>query len=58
LKLFDPEALPFDPAEPEYSEDSDGAEEERQDSLVGRAASILADVKALATRAKRRPTGA
>jgi phospholipase D1/2 len=28
MKVIDPEALPFDPAEPEYSDDSDGAEEE------------------------------
>jgi hypothetical protein len=27
--VIDPEALPFDPADPEYSDDSDGAEEEQ-----------------------------
>ena len=29
MQLIDPEVLPFDPAEPKYSDDSDGAEEER-----------------------------
>jgi phospholipase D1/2 len=29
MKVIDPEALPFDPADPEYSDDSDGAEEEQ-----------------------------
>jgi phospholipase D1/2 len=29
LSVIDPAKLPFDPAEPEYDEDSDGAEEER-----------------------------
>jgi phospholipase D1/2 len=32
MHLIDPEALPFDPAEPEYDEDSDGAAEERNHS--------------------------
>jgi len=57
LKLFDPEALPFDPAEPEYSEDSDGAEEERQpQGFMARVSSLRDEVKAFATRARRRPT--
>jgi phospholipase D1/2 len=32
MKLIDPEALPFDPAEPDYSAGSEGLEEEQQQS--------------------------
>lgn len=32
MRVIDPERLPFDPAEPEYDENSEGAEEERDHS--------------------------
>ncbi|HTV18833.1 MAG TPA: phospholipase D-like domain-containing protein [Polyangiaceae bacterium] len=50
LKVFNPELLPFDPAQPEYDEDSDGAEEERhpQQGFTARVASLGNDVKAVA----------
>jgi phospholipase D1/2 len=44
LHVIDAEKLPFDPAEPEYDEDSDGAQEERQHSS-GRFATGIAALR-------------
>jgi hypothetical protein len=50
MKLVDPASLPFDPAEPEYDEDSAGSEEERAEPQSFFASGIAA----LRDRIKRR----
>lgn len=52
LELFNPEALPFDPAEPKYSKDSDGAKEEQPSRrrFMTSVATLRDKLKAVVTR--------